>query len=326
MSPATDTPFSIRELATGIYALETQFWGKGLNLYLFKGERTLLCDPGAAGMPTTLVLPKLEEAGLIDNGIDFLINAHSHIDHYGGNAEIKARFPGIVIMAHANELDFIADAAKQYSIIYDRWPGLFEFGNEFRDECIKLGGVGTRPDIGLQGGEIINLGGITLTVVNLFGHSFGDIGVYDAQYRRIFFGESLLGEGARDDSGEIVGPTVLRKRETYEATLGVIKSLDVNVLGTSHCGVLEGQAIARHLAESVQFFTDYENNVADVVSRGSTQGVTAEEAARRFADDHSPFEFRLETMQLVSSHLALLQRKGRVRKEQDRYVSASAPS
>ena len=97
MSTSNDTPFNIRQLASGIYALETQFWGKGLNLYLFKGERTLLCDPGAAGMATELVLPKLEEAGLLKDGLDFLLNAHSHIEHYGGNAEIKAKFPALVL-------------------------------------------------------------------------------------------------------------------------------------------------------------------------------------------------------------------------------------
>jgi len=314
-------PLDIREIVPGVIALETLFWGKKLNLYLFTGDGSLLCDAGAAGMPTEFILPNL---GRIKPPVQlrYLLNAHSHIDHFGGNAEFRRRFPELVILALAKEMELIADHEKQYRIIYDRWTALFQFDEKFHKECIELSGDNVGPDMGLQGDEIVDLGGRAVRVINLPGHSFGDIGVYDAADKVLFSGEALLGEGARNDAGEIVAPPYYENAQDCYTTIQTVQNLDIRYLCTSHFGVLEGEAIQTHLNECLDFFNRYEQDVLAVVKAAGKKGVSAEEAARQYAEKYSPFEFRLETMQLVSTHLDYLEEKGFVRRQQGRFVIA----
>jgi glyoxylase-like metal-dependent hydrolase (beta-lactamase superfamily II) len=309
------------EVAQDLWAFETVFWGKPLYLYLFCGDRPLLCDAGPAGLPTELLLPALDRERLLPTGLAFLLNAHSHIDHYGGNGEFKARFPHLVILAHAREVELIADHQKEYDAIYDRWPSLFQFEPSFREEWLRLGGEETGPDIGLQNDTIIDIGGRRLQVVDLSGHSFGDLGLYDAERRILFSGEALLAQGARNDAGTVVAPPYYESAENYWCSLDVVQSLDVECLCTSHFGILKGEAVRTHVAESRRFFEEYERGILEILHAAGKQGLTVEAVAREYAARYSPFDFRLETMQAVSTHLDFLATKGMIRRRNGRAVA-----
>ena len=185
---------------------------------------------------------------------------------------------------------------------------------------MELTGREVRPHIGLVGGERIELGDFSLEVLCLAGHSHGDLGLYDAERKLLFSGEALLASGAKDDADNVVAPPYYESAENYDAALGLTAELDVDVMCTSHFGVIRAGEARDHILESRTFFDAYERDVLETVVCGAGQ-FDAEQTARQFAEKFSPFEFRLETMQLVNTHLAHLQRKGKVVEKDGHYTA-----
>jgi glyoxylase-like metal-dependent hydrolase (beta-lactamase superfamily II) len=54
-----------------------------------RGAVAALVDTGVFGTPTTDVAPALASLGLSLSAIDMVVNTHGHMDHLGGNSEVK---------------------------------------------------------------------------------------------------------------------------------------------------------------------------------------------------------------------------------------------
>jgi len=73
-----------------VYRLAVPFAGGGLtNMYLVRGSKTAVIDTAVKGGPTDYFAPALEAIGLKLSDVDVVLNTHGHMDHLGGNAEMK---------------------------------------------------------------------------------------------------------------------------------------------------------------------------------------------------------------------------------------------
>src|SRR3712207_5898791 len=87
-----------------IYRLAAPFEGGGLtNMYLVRGSKTALIDTAVLGAPTEFLAPAMKEIGLDLGDVDYVLNTHGHMDHLGGNAEMKDA--GAEIAIHSTDVE-----------------------------------------------------------------------------------------------------------------------------------------------------------------------------------------------------------------------------
>ena len=87
-----------------VWRVPSEFEGGTVtNVYIVRGEVTALVDTGVFGTPTNDVTPALASLGLSLSDVDLVVNTHGHMDHLGGNSEVKDA-GGAEIALHRNDL------------------------------------------------------------------------------------------------------------------------------------------------------------------------------------------------------------------------------
>jgi glyoxylase-like metal-dependent hydrolase (beta-lactamase superfamily II) len=132
----------------------------------------LVIDPG---LEPRLILDCLHQEQLIPAAI---LNTHGHADHIGGNEEMKQRFPEVPLMIGIHEAHLLTDANANLSA---------PFGMPV---------ISPRADRLLREGDVIEVAGIPLEVLDVPGHSPGHIVfVYRGEPNIVFGGDVLFREG-----------------------------------------------------------------------------------------------------------------------------------
>ncbi|HEX5691085.1 MAG TPA: MBL fold metallo-hydrolase, partial [Roseiflexaceae bacterium] len=147
------------ELLPGLHRIETTLGGNRLSLYLLRGERTLLVDSGVCDTPDAVVFPAMQQAGLPPK-IDMLLVSHADADHHGGNAAVRARVPDITIMCHELDRPRVESKAAHQAGRYTEVVAAddLRYDSELLGWLDAMIGPDTPVDVGLRGGEMIELG------------------------------------------------------------------------------------------------------------------------------------------------------------------------
>lgn len=103
-----------------------------------------------------------------------LILTHTHWDHTGDAAELKRRFPEMLIYVHQNDEYRLIEPMK-----HTVWNLPFTI-------------EGIHADRYLHHGDTITVGGICFQVIHTPGHTEGGICLYDATHKTLFAGDTLF--------------------------------------------------------------------------------------------------------------------------------------
>ncbi|MFO7612008.1 MAG: MBL fold metallo-hydrolase [Clostridia bacterium] len=154
----------------------------GANTYIiFKGKQAVIIDPCSM---ISKIIGFMEENSLEPT---VMLLTHAHIDHMLYVDEYRGAF-GIEAAVH--EADY-----ESFSDPYRNGARLFGMNKSFRDADIKL-----------KGGEVIQLGDETLSIISTPGHTPGSICIYTPGI--VFTGDTLfhmsvgrtdLGDGNQSD-------------------------------------------------------------------------------------------------------------------------------
>jgi glyoxylase-like metal-dependent hydrolase (beta-lactamase superfamily II) len=109
-------------------------------------------------------------------------------------------------------------------------------------------------DLRLNGGERIRIGPeLTVTVINVPGHSIGHLGLWDPASCTAIVIDGILGGGLLNFEGTIIHPPPYIDAAAYESSIATVKQLRPERLLTAHYNVMEGQQVDDFLNLSSDF-------------------------------------------------------------------------
>lgn len=191
------------------------------NIYLVIGSRTALIDAGT-GNENKENIARIRDL-LKGKDLDMIILTHFHYDHIGGLEGIQDEF-GSEAFAGAGDAPFIASGDPVYTI--SEWLGK-DLGHADVTELME--------------GDVIDLGGHRLRVVNTPGHTCGSICLYDEVTSALFSGDTVFARGVgRTDFPSGSADELIR-------SLKKLSSMDIGALYPGHMNaVSDGNRAIRY--------------------------------------------------------------------------------
>lgn len=215
--------YQITKMEQGVYRLTSR---ECVYMDLIVGEeRALLFDTGWGVGNLYETVRQITDKPLI------VVNSHGHVDHVNGNFQFKGN---IYIHPWDIELCQVQGSVemKNYLVMFLENTGILP--DSFDKEWYLK--VAENSYIPVEEGHIFNLGGKTLEVVELPGHTVGSIGLLYREGGILYVGDAI--NGALLLSGPEAAPL-----NVYIQTLKKAKTLDFNKMAQGHSEKIYGKEI-----------------------------------------------------------------------------------
>lgn len=301
------------EVAPGIHRIESVLGPRPFSQYLLLEERTLLVDTGVAGTPEAIILPYLDSTDLGPADLDFVLITHADVDHFGGNAAIRAWAPLALFCAHGADVPWIED---QERILRERYGWYaahdVDYAPEEKNWLREAMGPNVPVDLHLSGGESFRLGPtLGVQVLHLPGHSPGHVGLWEPESRTAIITDAALGRGLYDMAGKVISPPPYFDVTAYESSVRLLRSLSPERLLTAHYEIMEGEEAIRFLEESATFIECARRIVSEALAEHGE--LTLRELVETSNPELGPFTvMENELAGTLRAHLWELAASGRV--------------
>jgi len=201
-------------LKNDIYFYEwTSPFENNCNSYFIGGDINALIDPGLTGFVPDL-LERMAEDGFKKEDIRYVINTHSHPDHFQGSEVFDQE--KVKVGMHTKEIEFLkGEGGELYSLFGINTPRI-------------------NVNFPLEEGDI-TLGDHIFKVILAPGHSPGSISLYWPEEKALFCGDVIFDQsvGRTDFPG---GNASLLKKSILN-----LSKLDIHLLLPGHMGTVSGQ-------------------------------------------------------------------------------------
>jgi glyoxylase-like metal-dependent hydrolase (beta-lactamase superfamily II) len=256
------------EVAPGIDRIESILGPRPFSQYLVRGERIMLVDTGVVETPWEVILPYFDSVGLDPGDLDFVLNTHADVDHFGGNAAIREQAPGAVFCAHAADVLWIEDREQ---ILRERYGWYaahdVDYAPQVKDWLRDAMGPDVPIDLRLVGGETFRIGPeLVVEVMHLPGHSPGHVGLWEPSSGTAIITDAALGAGLLDMEGNVISPPPYFDVAAYEGSVHLLQSLSPRRLLTAHYEEMEGEEVTRFLEESIAFVEQARSAVSEALA------------------------------------------------------------
>jgi len=171
---------------------------------------------------------------------------HTHLDHIGCLAEIREQIPWAELWVHDTEADPLEKGDEK--TVY----GMEMFQNMcMMQYSLKPGAFTFYVDRRLQGGESLDIGGMTWEVLHIPGHSPGSIGLYNRMEKTLIPGDVVYADYA-------IGRFDLHGANGSELknSLLQLSKLEVNILLPGHNRIIT-ELPAGYIAETAKQWAPY---------------------------------------------------------------------
>ena len=293
-------------VAPGIDRIDSVLGSRRLQQWVVHGDSgALLLDTGIAGTVTEAIVPALDELGIGVAGLSEVIVSHADVDHYGGDAELRALRPELPIRAHPTDRPLIESWER---IAAERYGWYRPHGIDYPEETWEWLRVAAGADTALDGeiaaGERIELGGIAVEVLHLPGHSLGHIGLFEPVGRTAIVADAVMGYGFDDRSGHRVAPPPYVDLDAYRATIERVRGLSAARIGTAHFPLIEGEEVDRFLDLSSCFCDALERAVEGAIAAAGGASLPRPELLGEVATALGGWpEMEVELARSIGAHL-----------------------
>jgi glyoxylase-like metal-dependent hydrolase (beta-lactamase superfamily II) len=236
--------------------------GIGNSSYVIIDEKVAAIDIGAKGELWKEVIDVVKKKGRDPKkDLKYLLVTHEHPDHFGSAAELK-NASGAGIYAHSAAADAMRDPAK---LLTEHFNVFGESSGATRKVKVIFSKVTpVNPDSILLGGERIELGRSTLTVIHSAGHCGGHVMFYD-DYRKVMFTGDEVIEAPSNPCKYIIDMTGSVERKGI--ILKRLLELRIDFLAPAHDAMVSGDMIKEQINSAIDAHEMWMREVSDTVSR-----------------------------------------------------------
>jgi len=227
-----------------------------------------------------------------------IIVTHHHIDHCGG-AHALRQATGARICMHPMEARLLADWRSDIPQDVDIPSGQQTMAERLR--AWRRAAAQATADRLVQGGDTVQVGGITIEVIDTPGHTFGSICLYLREEGVLFTGDTVLGLGT-----VAILPPPHGDMALYMQSLERLKSYQATLLCPGHGPPVRD--VARKLQELIDHRQERERQILSAVGQG--RGRLEAMLAELYPELDRPL-VGMARGQLVA-HLAKLQSEGKI--------------
>ena len=300
-------------VAPGIWQLDAPFMGVPLMLYLIDGGTKLaLVDSGIDTTPEAHILPAIEAFG---RRPDILINTHGHVDHFGGNARLKAEWPDLRIAAHEIDARWIEDTRRHLHEFYMPMPEDWCF-DDGGAALLALCGGNSAVDHRLTDGETLQVGTRRFVVHSSAGHSPGHVTLFERDTGVAISGDVALGWGPPTNEDAPEAPAVFTDADAYLAGARMALNLGASLYCTGHFGAISRERMSAIVDDTDDFVASFDRWSLEALA-GNTPRTLHGVAA--FVGNQIPtYEFGFH---IHASTLAVLERHARHGRVRTRVVA-----
>lgn len=176
--------YYIKEIEPDIYRI----YNSGVHMDLIVGkEKALLFDTGHGFGDLNEAVRAVTDLPL------YVVNSHGHLDHACGNCwfeeEIYIHPADMELCRQHNSSESRKEGIGMGKEAAGRYPGIETFPADFDAEAYAKKGYGNL--IPVEEGHVFDLGGMTLQVVELPGHTKGSIGLLCLEKKLLYVGDAI---------------------------------------------------------------------------------------------------------------------------------------
>jgi glyoxylase-like metal-dependent hydrolase (beta-lactamase superfamily II) len=308
------------EIARGLHRIEAPLGNRYAALYLVVGDAaSLLVDTGVDDSLDRVLLPYLECISLRPNAIRYAINTHADFDHVGGNRAVRAHLPAASLMCGEADRSLICDLDLMIRQRYGEFRDEHGYDEpESVQEYIRSVTHTVPVDVGLRGGEMIDLGNRTVEIVHVPGHTWGHLAVSDLATGSVLVGDAVLGDSVLTAEGAPAFPPTYRYLDSYRETIRRLHDLRPQRILTAHYPVYEGPAGIEFLDLSLEYTHRVEQVVTSTL-RDAHAPMTLLEIVAASQSRLGPWDDQSAKLLVypVLGHLEVLARHGVVAQRRD---------
>jgi len=207
---------------------------KFLSIYVIENNgMRLMIDVGET-LKARKVIKKLKDFGLYP--IHKIVLTHSHWDHAQGISKLynSMKDLDVEVLASENAVENLIHPEKMIK------------GFEGFDEVYPFEGEITP----LKEGDIIDINGLELEVLNFFGHTMDSIGLFDKTNKNLFAGDAAINRLDQDAFFVPLMPPDFHEQELLK-TFNKLRDMrsDMNSISLSHFGVWKDKHLEQILDE-----------------------------------------------------------------------------
>lgn len=156
------------------------------NIYLLDGgsEQAIVDCGSGYGIPN--ILEELKRDGFNPDSVRYLLLTHAHMDHAGGVAALRQRTGAQVVASRLSAPLIEGGDEDAIGLTGARAAGVYPPDSRFAP-C--------RVDVTVQHAQSIQVGDLTVDVIETPGHSRDMVGYYCREIRTLFSGDSIFAGG-----------------------------------------------------------------------------------------------------------------------------------
>ena len=177
-------------------------------------------------------LEELEQLGISLDQVRRIIMTHTHLDHIGCLPEILEAIPHAEVWMHRDE-----------AVPLEKGDERIVFGNQMFESMsrsqfnLPKGCFRTEVARKFEGGEDLDLGGVSFKVIHIPGHSIGGIGLFNEEHRLLLSGDTIYADLAIGRY-DLVSADPAQLKNSLE----IIAGLGVDILLPCHNRIVIGGA------------------------------------------------------------------------------------